>query len=104
MSNGNFPNMGMNMDISKMPNISMINLSDLTDGFPGIPNSQKVKKKKPKEKKQAPVLDIHSIPAPHRIKASLDDYVVGQEQAKKVMSVAVYNHYKSCLLYTSRCV
>ena len=94
MSNGNFPNMGMNMDISKMPNISMINLSDLTDGFPGIPNSQKVKKKKPKEKKQAPVLDIHSIPAPHRIKASLDDYVVGQEQAKKVMSVAVYNHYK----------
>ena len=26
MSNGNFPNMGMNMDISKMPNISMINL------------------------------------------------------------------------------
>ena len=94
MSNGNFPNMGMNMDISKMPNISMINLSDLTDGFPGIPNSQKVKKKTPKEKKQAPVLDIHSIPAPHRIKASLDDYVVGQEQAKKVMSVAVYNHYK----------
>ena len=94
MSNGNFPNMGMNMDISKMPNISMINLSDLTDGFPGIPNSQKVKKKKPKEKKLAPVLDIHSIPAPHKIKASLDDYVVGQEQAKKVMSVAVYNHYK----------
>ena len=46
------------------------------------------------EKKVEPILDIHSIPAPHRIKASLDDYVVGQEHAKKVMSVAVYNHYK----------
>ena len=58
-----------------------------------IPNNQKIKKKKPKEKKE-PVLDIKKIPAPHKIKASLDEYVVGQEHAKKVMSVAVYNHYK----------
>lgn len=97
MSNGNFGNFGnlgniSNMDFGNMPNISMINLSDLTGG---IPNSQKLKKKKPKEEKKVePILDIHSIPAPHRIKASLDDYVVGQEHAKKVMSVAVYNHYK----------
>ena len=97
MSNGNFGNLGnlgniSNMDFGNMPNISMINLSDLTGG---IPNSQKLKKKKPKEEKKVePILDIHSIPAPHRIKASLDDYVVGQEHAKKVMSVAVYNHYK----------
>ena len=92
MSNGGFP-MGnmMNMDFGKMPNISMINLADLQGG---IPERQKIKKKKPKEKKTAPVLDIHSIPAPHKIKASLDEYVVGQEHAKKVMSVAVYNHYK----------
>ena len=40
------------------------------------------------------MLDIKKIPAPHKIKASLDEYVVGQEHAKKVMSVAVYNHYK----------
>ncbi|MCI7108371.1 MAG: ATP-dependent Clp protease ATP-binding subunit ClpX [Lachnospiraceae bacterium] len=80
-----------NMNIGKMPNISMINLADLQGA---IPQSQKLKKKKPKEKKEAPVLDIHSIPAPHKIKASLDEYVVGQEHAKKVMSVAVYNHYK----------
>ena len=86
-------NMGnmMNMDLSRMPNISMINLSDLAGQ---IPERQKIKKKKPKEKKEAPVLDIHSIPAPHKIKASLDEYVVGQDHAKKVMSVAVYNHYK----------
>ena len=92
MSNGGFP-MGnmLNMDFGKMPNISMINLADLQGG---IPERQKIKKKKPKEKKEVPVLDIHSIPAPHKIKASLDEYVVGQEHAKKVMSVAVYNHYK----------
>ena len=82
----------MNMNLGSMPNISMINLSYLQNS---IPNSQKLKKKKEKkEPKQAPVLDIHSIPAPHKIKASLDEYVVGQEHAKKVMSVAVYNHYK----------
>lgn len=80
----------MNLNMGKMPNISMINLSDL-QGF--MPNKQKIKKKKPKEKKE-PVIDITKIPAPHKIKASLDEYVVGQEQAKKVMSVAVYNHYK----------
>ena len=92
MNTGGF-NMGdiMNMNNGKMPNISMINLADFQGG---IPQSQKIKKKKPKEKKEAPVLDIHSIPAPHKIKASLDEYVVGQKQAKKVMSVAVYNHYK----------
>ncbi len=80
----------LQMNMGKMPNISMINLSDL-QGF--VPNNQKIKKKKPKEKSEA-VLDIHKIPAPHKIKASLDEYVVGQEHAKKVMSVAVYNHYK----------
>ena len=84
-------NMNDLMNMGKMPNISMINLADLQGG---IPQSQKIKKKKPKEKKEEAVLDIHSIPAPHKIKASLDEYVVGQEHAKKVMSVAVYNHYK----------
>ncbi len=34
------------------------------------------------------------LPKPHEIKANLDDYVIGQERAKKVLSVAVYNHYK----------
>lgn len=96
-----------NQNKKHTPHIQMINLSDFNNmfgGFPGggdmdgmfggIPQSQRLKKKKKQEKKVKPVLDIHSIPAPHKIKASLDEYVVGQEHAKKVMSVAVYNHYK----------
>ena len=40
-----------------------------------------------KQKKEA-------LPVPHEIKQTLDDYVIGQEKAKKVLAVAVYNHYK----------
>ncbi len=39
-------------------------------------------------------IDFNDIPKPHEIKDILDQYVVGQEQAKKTLSVAVYNHYK----------
>ena len=35
-----------------------------------------------------------NIPSPHEIKKVLDEYVIGQEEAKKTLSVAVYNHYK----------
>lgn len=89
MNNPNFPINDL-AGMGKMPNISMINLSDL-QGF--VPQQQKIRKKKKEEKKE-PVIDISAIPAPHKIKASLDEYIVGQEHAKKVMSVAVYNHYK----------
>ncbi|MDA3870131.1 MAG: ATP-dependent Clp protease ATP-binding subunit ClpX [Gammaproteobacteria bacterium] len=37
---------------------------------------------------------IRKLPTPHEIHDRLDDYVIGQERAKKVLSVAVYNHYK----------
>ena len=88
-------NMNINYNdlMQNMPNISMIDLSSLQDRIP----NQKIKpKSKAKKEEKEPVkqLDIKSIPAPHKIKASLDEYVIGQEHAKKVMSVGVYNHYK----------
>ena len=58
-----------------------------------IPKAQKIKKRKPEEER-VPMIALKDIPAPHKIKAKLDEYVVGQEHAKKAMSVAVYNHYK----------
>ena len=89
---------------------SMLNLQNLTSlrNFPDMgmfrmDNSLNREEKKTQEtrdkaeeeeKKPKPVFDINSLPAPHRIKAALDDYVIGQEYAKKVISVAVYNHYK----------
>ncbi|MCD8330130.1 MAG: ATP-dependent Clp protease ATP-binding subunit ClpX [Lachnospiraceae bacterium] len=73
----------------------MIDLSQL-DSWGGmeIPQRQKVKKKKGKS---TPDFTMKDVPAPHKIKAMLDEYVVGQEQAKKTISVAVYNHYKRIL-------
>lgn len=87
MNNGS---MNYNDMLSHMPNISMVDLSGLQNQ---IPKKQRVKKKEEKkeEKKEFSVKDI---PPPHVIKAKLDEYVIGQEHAKKVMAVAVYNHYK----------
>ena len=65
-----------------------------------IPDKQKVKKKAAKPKKEEPELTLQTIPAPHKIKAMLDEYVVGQEYAKRAMSVAVYNHYKRVITDT----
>lgn len=92
MSNTNF-------DISKLmntPGIQFLNLSDLDHM---APKQQKIKKKKPSTKKE-PQLNIKNIPAPHKIKAQLDDFVIGQEYAKKAISVAVYNHYKRVATHT----
>ncbi len=85
MQSGNF-NYG---DLFNMPNISMIDLSSFQNQM-----GQQPKPKKKKSEKKDPILDLKKIPAPHKIKATLDEYVIGQEYAKKVMSVAVYNHYK----------
>ncbi|MBR1692632.1 MAG: ATP-dependent Clp protease ATP-binding subunit ClpX [Lachnospiraceae bacterium] len=96
----NVPNMGTTdddnqpFDMEKLknqfPNISFVNISDL-QGEGGIPNKQKPKKKK---KRTKPLLNFKDLKAPHEIKAMLDEYIIGQEHAKKVISVAVYNHYK----------
>ena len=37
---------------------------------------------------------IDEIPKPHEIKKTLDEYVIGQDKAKRTLAVAVYNHYK----------
>lgn len=58
-----------------------------------VPKKQRIKKRK-KDEKAKPIIELKDIPAPHEIKAKLDEYVIGQDYAKKVMSVAVYNHYK----------
>lgn len=86
----------MNANPSPMPDFSnlgqnmMFNLGPL----PEVPENQRVKKHEKKEKQPLPELDLRNLPAPHIIKAKLDEYIIGQERAKKIISVAVYNHYK----------
>jgi len=87
---------GMNyedmMKMSNMPGMGMFGNFGVMDSDP-VPEKQKLKKKK-EDKKELPALDVSKLPAPHEIKRKLDEYVIGQDYAKKVMSVAVYNHYK----------
>lgn len=76
-----------------LANIPAMQMFDLNSLLNQVPQRQKIKKKKHK-KKASPAFDIRKLPAPHKIKAGLDEYVIGQEHAKKAISVAVYNHYK----------
>lgn len=79
----------------KFPNINFLNFSDL--GQEGVPQRKKLKKRK---KNADPGINLKDVPPPHIIKSRLDEYVIGQEQAKKIISVAVYNHYKRVVTNT----
>lgn len=86
------------MDLSKLQGMTpYMGFSDFGMMPPvmEVPKQQKIKKKK---KEEQPSLTMKDIPAPHIIKAKLDEYVIGQDQAKKAVAVAVYNHYKRAFL------
>ncbi len=68
---------------------------ELLDNQSNTNNSPQVKKKlAPDNPTKSVPLELTSIPKPLEIKSFLDNQVVGQESAKKILSVAVYNHYK----------
>ncbi|MCI8792709.1 MAG: ATP-dependent Clp protease ATP-binding subunit ClpX [Eubacterium sp.] len=86
-----FPNM------PQFPGMDMMGMTGMGMDVPEEYQERHRIKPKKKEKKPKPALDINHLPAPHVIKGNLDEYVVGQERAKKVLSVGVYNHYKRVL-------
>ena len=92
-------------DASQDPFAGAIPFGNMGWGIPigqidlgALSGKKRVKKKKGKKKD---AIKLSEIPAPHVIKEQLDEYVIGQEQAKKVISVAVYNHYKRVFERTS---
>lgn len=76
-----------------IPNISFLNMSDFQNLLNGGRSRVKKKKNVPDEER-VPLINIKDIPEPHKLKAMIDEYVVGQEHAKRIVSVGVYNHYK----------
>ncbi len=91
-----FDQIGM-QGMPQMPGMEFINIGSMGMEPPVEFQQRHAVKRKKKEKKEKPALDINQLPAPHVIKGNLDEYVVGQEQAKKVLAVGVYNHYKRVL-------
>ncbi len=82
------------IDLSRIPGMPYMNPADMA----GIARFASAPQKQKTEKKEEKTYTIHDIPAPHEIKRQLDAYLVGQNQAKKAISVAVYNHYKRAFL------
>lgn len=83
------------VDSPSNPVVSVLDgLNLCTDCIKFIDDSRDRQLKNRKVKKTDNAPDTGSIPTPHEIKAYLDQYIIGQDEAKKYLSVAVYNHYK----------
>ncbi len=84
MKNSNFDLSSLFKGLSNFPNISFLNFG-----------GEEAPRKAPKAKKEEEIhFEMNDILPPHKIKKQLDEYVIGQERAKKIISVGVYNHYK----------
>ena len=82
------PDTGENMVVEIAPGLNMCeNCIRIIDN---ARDTEFANRSKENEKKN----DIGKVPTPMEINAFLDQYVIGQEEAKKYLSVAVYNHYK----------
>ncbi|BAU65401.1 ATP-dependent protease ATP-binding subunit [Stanieria sp. NIES-3757] len=66
----------------------------IEEGMPISPAAPRPDSKTPKKRDRVGGISFRDIPKPREIKRYLDEHVIGQEEAKKVLSVAVYNHYK----------
>ncbi|HEY9623993.1 MAG TPA: ATP-dependent protease ATP-binding subunit ClpX [Crinalium sp.] len=68
---------------------------ELFDSSATVPQPSPRREQQPeKRQNRSPHISLNQIPKPREIKKHLDDHVIGQDEAKKVLSVAVYNHYK----------
>ncbi|MDX2213861.1 MAG: ATP-dependent protease ATP-binding subunit ClpX [Oculatellaceae cyanobacterium bins.114] len=68
---------------------------ELFDSSATVPQPSPRREQQPEKRQpRSPHFSLNQIPKPREIKKHLDEHVIGQDEAKKVLSVAVYNHYK----------
>ncbi|MEO0538661.1 MAG: ATP-dependent protease ATP-binding subunit ClpX [Cyanobacteria bacterium P01_A01_bin.123] len=67
---------------------------ELFDSSAAVSQPVQRREQPPERRRTATSISLTQIPKPREIKHYLDDHVIGQDEAKKVLSVAVYNHYK----------
>lgn len=91
-----FQNTGLS-NLNDFFNENGFGIYDLSNLGRGAAPRQVKKPQKEKKEDEFAKMTMADVPKPHIIKHRLDEYVIGQEHAKKIMSVAVYNHYKRIL-------
>jgi len=67
---------------------------ELFDSGTTVPQSVPRREQAPERRRTPSPISFSQVPKPREIKSYLDEHVIGQDEAKKVLSVAVYNHYK----------